>query len=358
MRFIHLSDIRIGSSTESGTGWAETRRKELESGIVRVMQEAEEFGADLVLISGGLFAHVPTTAELDRVSRVFASYPEIRLVIIAGQTDIIRRSSPVRSYIWPENVSFVLGGRVERIVLKDIGTEIFAASVTDTENAAPEDFAAASLREHDEDCMIRLALLRCSDDEAAAAAFAGTDISYAAVGSDISECRTISARVRCPGFFEPEKMGDSGSHGLLKGIVSDRTGMLESMEFVPMASVSYVPLLIRTNVKTTAEELRVLIEREIGRRGSSNIYRLKLTGTRDPEEDFDLNRIRSLYRISEIIDETEPEYDYRRLFAEHPQDMIGFYISRIVSDSHEMSQVEKKAMYYGLDALLRTEDQG
>ena len=356
MRFIHLSDIRIGSSTESGTGWAEHRRKELESGVVRVMQEAEEFGAELVLIAGGLFSHVPTTAELEKVSRVFASFPDIRTVIIAGKTDIIRRSSPVRSFIWPENVSFVLGGGVERIVLRDIGTEIYAASVTDTENALPADIAAAAGEKHEDGCRIRLALFRCNDDEAAAAAFAGTDISYAAVGSDVSGYRTISAKVRCPGFFEPEKMGDGGIHGLLRGSISDQTGMLESMEFVPMASVSYVPLLIRTNVRTTAEELKVLIEREIGRRGSSNIYRLKLTGTRDPRIDFDLDRIRAQYRISEIIDETEPEYDYRKLFAEHPQDMIGFYISRIVSDSSEMSQVEKKAMYYGLDALLKTEE--
>ena len=356
MRFIHLSDIRIGNSTESGTGWAESRRKELEGGILRAMQEAEAFGARLVLISGGLFSHVPTTGELDRVSRVFASFPDIRVVIIAGQNDIVKRSSPVRSFVWPENVFFAAGGRVERIVLRDIDTEIFAASVTDTENAGPEDFAAAAGEKHEDSCTVRLALLRCNDDEAAAEAFAGTDLSYAAVGSDISGYRSISAKVYCPGFFEPEKMGDSGSHGLIRGIISDRTGMPESIEFVPMASVSYVPLLIRINVKTTAEELKMLIEREIGRRGSSNIYRLKLTGNRNPEEDFDLDRLTSVYRISEIIDETEPEYDYRRLFAEHPQDMIGFYISRIVSDSNEMSRVEKRAMYYGLDALLKTEE--
>ena len=57
----------------------------------------------------------------------------------------------------------------------------------------------------------------------------------------------------------------------------------------------------------------------------------------------------------EIIDESEPQYDFSALFAEHPSDMICFYIQAL--QKPEMSQVEKKALYYGINALLRTTDE-
>ena len=61
------------------------------------------------------------------------------------------------------------------------------------------------------------------------------------------------------------------------------------------------------------------------------------------------------FRIVEIIDNSEPQYDFSALFAEHPSDMIGFYIQALQKD--DMSQVEKKALYYGINALLRTTDE-
>ena len=61
------------------------------------------------------------------------------------------------------------------------------------------------------------------------------------------------------------------------------------------------------------------------------------------------------YRICEILDDSEPQYDFSALFAEHPSDMIGFYIQAL--QKPEMSQVEKKALYYGINALLRTTDE-
>ena len=121
-----------------------------------------------------------------------------------------------------------------------------------------------------------------------------------------------------------------------------------------MASASYIPLLIGVTRNSTAEELSRMIAGEIRRRGEKNIYRLKLTGSRDPEQEFDLEELKRDFRIAKIIDETEPEYDFEALFAEHPQDMIGYYIGTIVNSGREMSPAEKKAMYYGIDALLRT----
>ena len=76
---------------------------------------------------------------------------------------------------------------------------------------------------------------------------------------------------------------------------------------------------------------------------------------RDPDIVFDLDVLESRFRIVDFLDQSEPQYDFSRLFAEHPSDMIGFFIRALKKD--EMSEVEKKALYYGINALLRTTDE-
>ena len=76
---------------------------------------------------------------------------------------------------------------------------------------------------------------------------------------------------------------------------------------------------------------------------------------RDPDIVFDFESLIRRLQIIEVIDESEPQYDFSRLFAEHPSDMIGFYIQAFQKE--DPSPVEKKALYYGIDALLRTTDE-
>lgn len=70
---------------------------------------------------------------------------------------------------------------------------------------------------------------------------------------------------------------------------------------------------------------------------------------------WDLSSLEAQFRIAEIIDDTEPDYDFSALFAEHSSDMIGFFIQALQKE--DMSPVEKKALYYGVNALLHTTDE-
>ena len=92
---------------------------------------------------------------------------------------------------------------------------------------------------------------------------------------------------------------------------------------------------------------------------NGTIYRLerrfRIRGMRDPDISFDLEFLSGQWNIIEILDETEPQYDFHALFAEHSSDMIGFYIQALMKD--DMSPVEKKALYYGIHALLMTKDE-
>lgn len=162
-------------------------------------------------------------------------------------------------------------------------------------------------------------------------------------------------RIAYSGSPEPLDKTETGRHGIIIGEISNLTGNVTSLKFLPMAEAQYIPLNVNVTPATTNTELTLRITQEILKRGSQHIYRFRIRGMRDPDIEFDLESLVSRYRIAEIVDESEPKYDFSRLFAEHPSDMIGFFIQALQKD--EMSAVEKKALHYGIHALLLTTDE-
>lgn len=158
-----------------------------------------------------------------------------------------------------------------------------------------------------------------------------------------------------PGSPEPLDKTETGVHGAYYGEINPVTQKVETLKFLPLCRSQYIPLAVNISPNTTNMELEIKISQEIERRGRHHIYRFRIRGMRDPEMEFDLENLTSKFRIGEIIDESEPQYDFSALFAEHPSDMIGFYIRAL--QKPDMSPVEKKALYYGIHALLRTTDE-
>ena len=134
----------------------------------------------------------------------------------------------------------------------------------------------------------------------------------------------------------------------------ETTGKLESIRFVPAASASYVPLKVKVSVKNTPEQVSAMIDNEIRKRGITNIYRIRITGEKKPEYSFEMPKLKEKYRIAEIRCEAEPQYDFEALFEEHQQDMIGYFISSLRKNHTELSDIDRTAMYYGIDALIKT----
>ena len=139
------------------------------------------------------------------------------------------------------------------------------------------------------------------------------------------------------------------------GEIDEGSGRVVSLSFQPVSQAQYIPLVVNVTPATTNEELAQIIAGEIRKRGASNIYRFRIRGMRDPDTEFDTEFLSGQWNIIEMLDESEPQYDFHALFAEHPSDMIGFYIQALMKE--DMSAVEKKALYYGIHALLMTKDE-
>ena len=84
-------------------------------------------------------------------------------------------------------------------------------------------------------------------------------------------------------------------------------------------------------------------------KGVNNLFTINLSGYRNGEIFFSSKRIMGLGNIVKVIDETKPDYDVEKLYRQHKGSLIGDYIEYF-ADKNEA--VEKKAFYYGLNALL------
>ena len=354
MKFIHMADVHWGMIPDSDKPWSKDRAQALKDSLTEAVKKAKELDVDLILISGDLFHRQPLGKDLKEVNYLFSTIPSIRVVIIAGNHDKIRPNSVVLSFDWSSNVTFIKDEELTSVYFEDINTEVTGFSYHSSEIrenlldqlTAPSDEKIHILMAHGGD-QNHLPFDR--------QALANTNFSYIALGHIHKHEVLAENKMAYPGSPEPLDKTETGPHGIYFGEISFSTRKVTSLAFIPISKVQYIPLIVNITPATTNMELEDRIAQEIKKRGAENIYRFRIRGMRDPDITFDLEVLSSRWKIVEIIDESEPVYDFSALFAEHPGDMIGFYIQALQKE--DMSPVEKKALYYGINALLQTTDE-
>ena len=354
MKFIHTADIHWGMVPDSDRPWGKKREQAIRLTLQSIVEEARENHVDLLLISGDLFHRQPLARDLKEVNYLFATIPGTRVVIIAGNHDRVRRRSALLSFKWSPNVTYFMDEDLSSVYFEDLNTEVFGFSYHTPEilEDRTTQFMIPNNRRN------KILMLHGGDakhlpfDKNAVAAM---PFSYIALGHIHKPGVLIENKMAYPGSPEPLDLTETGPHGFYLGELDEISGRVTSLEFRPISQAQYIPLVVSVTPATTNLELSQLIADEIRKRGAGNIYRFRIKGMRDPDVEFDLDFLAGQWNIVEILDESEPQYDYHALFAEHPSDMIGFYIRALHKE--DMSPVEKKALHYGIHALLMTKDE-
>ncbi len=354
MKFIHTADVHLGAHPDSDRSWAHDRAQAITDTFADIIKQTREYEADFLFIAGDLFHHQPTQRDLKEVNYLFSTIPATQVVVIAGNHDRILESSAINSFTFAPNVTYITGEEPVTVNFPELGTDVTGFSYHSTE--IPEN-RLLSIRPPETD-NIHILLAHGGDakhlpierDLLSASGF-----TYTALGHIHKPGLSADRRWAYPGSPEPLDRTETGHHGMIAGEISPSTHQVTSLEFIPLSKAEYISLTVHVVPKTTNGEVNDRLLWEIERRGEQNIYRIKLQGRRDPDIEFDLTGLGMRQQIIEVTDETEPRYNFRQLFAEHPGDMIGFYINALRKD--EMTPIEKKALYYGIDALLATKDE-
>ena len=258
------------------------------------------------------------------------------------------------SFSWAPNVTFLMDDCLTSHYFEDINTEVYGFSYHRTEIKEPllEDIQVPLNNR------IQILMAHGGDASHLPLSYNSLELSpfsYIALGH-IHKPQVIAERkMAYCGSPEPLDITETGPHGFFFGEIHPATRKITRLEFIPISSLQYIHLAVNVTPDTTSGELEDRIIQEIEKRGERNIYRFRIKGMRDPEITFDLAHLLSRCRIGEIIDASEPQYDFSALFAQHSSDMIGFFIQALQKEN--MSPVEKKALHYGVNALLHTTDE-
>lgn len=354
MRFIHTADIHWGMCPDNDKPWSKERAQAIKDSLKMIVNTARERDADLLLISGDLFHRQPLAKDLKEVNYLFSTIPSIQVAIIAGNHDRIRKNSVLLSFSWCPNVTFLMANELTSVYFEEINTEVHGFSYHTseiTENRldqlkAPDDGRIHILMAHGGDGTH----LPFNRKELAQSGF-----TYIALGHIHKPEVLVDNKMAFCGSPEPLDRTETGKHGMLIGDIDLGQREVTTLRFLPVSKIQYIPLIVNVSPGTTNMELSTRISQEIQKRGSENIYRFRIRGMRDPDITFDLEPLSAQWKIAELIDDSEPQYDFGELFAEHPGDMIGFYIQALQKE--KMSPIEKKALHYGINALLHTTDE-
>lgn len=348
IRFIHLADVHLGAAPDRGCPWSRAREEEIWETFRRVIASISREPVDLLFIVGDLFHRQPLLRELKEVNYLFSTIPDTRVFLMAGNHDHIRQNSFYRNFPWEPNVTFF--EEESRTCVKVPELNVFVYGMSYHRQEIREALYDAWRPEAEEGFHVLLAHGGDADHipmDVKRLSAAGFD--YLALGHIHKPQSVLRGKAVYSGALEPIDRNDMGKHGYIEG--SWEKGKMR-LKFIPFACRSYQNLVLTLREDSTQYSLEETLKNEIMTKGGKNIYRILLRGRRAPELVLLSERLKRLGNIVEVLDESAPAYDLEKLYRKYSGTLIGDYIAYF--SGREISVVEKKALYHGLQALLET----
>lgn len=353
MKFIHIADVHLGAVPDSNMPWGEMRGKEIWTSLANVITACNEHKADLLLIAGDLFHRQPLVRELKELNYMLGKLMTAQVVFMAGNHDYIGPRSNYRGFEWNERVHMFLEETMQTMELCELNTIIYGMSYHCRDIS---ERLYDNIRPDNKD-RINILLAHGGDEKDIPINFkklqnAGFD--YVALGH-IHKPDIIDSRMAYSGSLEPLDKTDTGERGYIIGEISEEDRNTTTISFVPGSIRKYIKLELTVTPDMTNLSLVDKAAEEIARRGMDNIYQISITGLRDESIRFDKETLLGLGNILEVEDDTVPDYDFDALYKDNTDNMIGMFIDKIRGEQKQ-DEVTKKALYYGMEALLGARD--
>ena len=348
LKFIHTADIHLGASPDRDLPWGESRRLAVYKTFEGIINTARDEKTDLLLIAGDLFHRPPMIREVRELSSLFSRIPDTQIVLIAGNHDHLYPGCAMLSVPLGENVHLLDSQALSSVTLPALHTVVHGFSYHQAGHPAPFPESVTA----PEDGMHHILMIHGGDEQHLPLSFdslASSGFDYIALGH-IHQPRlfTRCAMAYC-GSPEPMDRTDTGRRGYIKGSIDDAG---TDFRFIPSASGEYRQVTITVNPGSTSAQITDTLREKLDHNGRF-FYRIILAGERAPDIRFDPEIISMAGQITDITDNTVPSFDIDRLLGEHSHDLISHYIERLSGGS----EIERKALSYGLAALLDPDNQ-
>ena len=348
MKFIHLADVHLGAVPDRGYPWSRQREEEIWETFRRVIAGIRENPVDFLFIAGDLFHRQPLLRELKEVNYLFSTIPETQVYLVAGNHDHIKPGGFYGKFSWSSNVVFFREEQVTCVRAKEHPVYVYGLSYHHQVLSKPLYDNAVPGKEEG----VHILLAHGGDEQHIPVNWkrlVGAGFDYVALGHIHKPQILLKNKILYAGALEPIDRGDVGVHGYVAGEIMD--GKV-TVRFVPFASRSYHHITVTLREESTQTSIEEGVKAEIRRLGADNLYCITLEGVRAPELLLIAERLKNLGNVLEVEDMSRPAYDLEELGRRYSGTLIGDYIQSFRET--DMGEVERKALYYGLQALLET----
>lgn len=356
IKFVHTGDIHLGlqfNKVSFDRETAATRRVELWSTFQRIVQYSKDNHMDFLFIAGDLFEYrYFTLGDIKRVRDLFEDAIDVNIIISAGNHDYINEKSLYNKVEWSKNVFIFKGNGIENIDFPDLDTVVYGYSwdrIEIRENQLFDNYIFHSNRTNKillihGDIGSNTNYLPLNMDK-----LNSLNLDYIALGH-IHKPQIFSSKMAYCGSPEPLDFGEMGERGFIQGHISNNDVRIE---FVPFSKRKFLYKSITMDENMTYQDIFNLINNVDGNK-DLDYYRIELNGY--IQQDIDINSLFTLlnneFYYIEFIDNTTPDYDLEALERDYKDNIVGEFINQMKIKGIEDSTI-KKALYYGLDALLK-----
>lgn len=345
MKFIHIADVHLGMQPDIGCPWSKSRKIELYETFFRVVEFCKEEKVDLLLIAGDLFHRQPARRELAEVISAMKQCEQTQIVLIAGNHDYMAKGSLYETEQWPPNVKVLSREKLEVVHFEKLNTYVYGYSY-ETQDVKENRLKNVAPLPRDGYHILLAHGGDSKNNPLSRQEILNTPFDYMALGH-IHKPERIGAHAAYAGSLEPLNKTETGAHGFILGTVKEGDCHLT---FVNFAKRHYEQLVVPVEPGMTNHNIFAYIKKQIQDKGIENIYKIRLEGTISGELTLEKEALYTMGNVVEVVDRTNPDYDYRALYYENQDNIIGMYIDAI--SKMDLDDEEKDlALYYGVKAF-------
>ncbi len=354
--FIHTGDLHLGRQfhfDQHTDTYGRDKRLDLWEIFEKILNTAEHHRIELLLISGDLFdSSEVDLMEVQRVADRLGNLERTKVVMIAGNHDAYNDYSLFGLVDWSDNVNLFTEDTLQSVYFEDLNTEVFGMSWNRRGyNSLPFATPVEINPSRTNILMLHGDAFSKQSDYMPIDLEKFNNFDYVALGH-IHKTERLSDRMAYCGSPEALNFGESGEHGLIFGAID---GHRCQFQFVPTQKRRYINRRLSISADMSLDEVKeAILKCDSESERQKNYYRIYLEGYRDPALPIawlrdEINR--EFYYCEIIDDDLQMDLDIHQLFQQNSSNLIGHYIREI--EREDATPAAKKALYYGLEAIMK-----
>ena len=340
MKFIHVSQVNLFAPDFENRQGVRTSEDHL-SDFRKLLETCNKEGADLLFITGNLFAGAPDAKMLSYVDEAFGILEKTRVFYVLGPNEG-EASDLILGYQFRNPVKVFTGSSIERVYLPKLSVEIQGVGYSE------KTWNRTEIRElvPGKKGNVQVFLIPKDVPDVREWPF-----HYVGAGGTEKKEGNQEKRLYAPGSFEPEGFEPFTKHGFFIGEFGSlgRNVVGPSVRFQEGAAREYVLLDLTVSPEQSLKDAAEEIKKAILTDGPQHLYKVRIRGVASISLSEGMEELLTIPQVSAVENETKIEDTFSAIAGSGRDDAVGRFLRDMLE--RDPSEGRDLAIRYGLQAL-------